>query len=61
MTRNTPFMNPVLWVILHEGLFKGRTGLYKLFPEEFKERSSEKEMPAVLIALAATFVGYVFT
>ena len=54
-------MNPVLWVILHEGLFKGRTGLYKLFPEEFKERSSEKEMPAVLIALAATFVGYVFT
>ena len=51
-------MNPVLQSILCDGLFKGRTGLYRLFPEEFGEKSDEDEMPAVLIALAATFVGF---
>jgi hypothetical protein len=51
-------MNPVLQSILCDGLFKGRVGLYKLFPEEFEEESGEAEMPAVLIALAATFVSF---
>ena len=55
---NAPFMNPVLQSILHDGLFKGRTGLYKLFPEEFEKEADEKEMPVVLIALAATFVRF---
>ena len=54
-----PFLNPALQVILHEGLFKGRTGLYNVFPDEFKGFGNKREMPAVLIALAATFVGYV--
>lgn len=58
MIPNAPFMNPVLQSILCDGLFKGRTGLYRLFPEEFGEKSDEDEMPAVLIALAATFVGF---
>jgi hypothetical protein len=49
-------MSPVLQSILREGLFKGRTGLYKLFPEEFEGESDEREVPAVLVALAATFV-----
>ena len=57
--KNAPFMNLVLQSILHEGLFKGWTGLYKLFPEEFREQSGEREVPAVLIALAATYVSYV--
>ena len=52
-----PFMNPALQSILREGLFKGRTGLYKIFPEEFEGEPGEKEMPPVLIALAATFVS----
>jgi len=57
---NAPFLNPVLQVILREGLFKGRTSLYNLFPDEFKEGSDgETEVPAVLVALAATFVGRV--
>lgn len=55
---NAPFMNPVLQSILREGLFKGRTGLYKLFPEEFRDESGEEEMPVVLVALAATFVCF---
>jgi len=57
--KTAPFLNPILQAILHEGLFKGRTGLYNLFPDEFKGSGSEREMPAVLIALAATYVGYV--
>ncbi|KAF9790596.1 hypothetical protein BJ322DRAFT_1017270 [Thelephora terrestris] len=52
---NAPFMNPVLQSILRKGLFSGRAGLYKLFPEEFDGESDEKEVPAVLVALAATF------
>jgi hypothetical protein len=40
-------------------LFEGRSGLYKILPEEFGEESDEKEMPAVLVALAATFVSFV--
>jgi hypothetical protein len=39
-------------------LFDGRSGLYKLFPEEFEGEPGEKEMPPVLIALAATFVSF---
>jgi hypothetical protein len=58
---NAPFMNPVLQSILCDGLFKGRTGLYKLFPEEFGGESEEAEMPPVLIALAATFVSFSVT
>jgi hypothetical protein len=50
-------MNPVLVAILHQGLFKGKSGLHKLFPEEFEGDNNEKEMPPVLVALAATFVG----
>lgn len=57
MIQNAPFMNPVLHAILHEGLFKGRSGLYRLFPEEFGEEPNEREMPAALVALAATFVS----
>jgi hypothetical protein len=57
--KNAPFMNPVLQSILHDGLFKGRAGLYKLFPEEFRVQSGEREVPVVLIALAATYVNYV--
>ena len=58
--KNAPFLNPVLQAILRESLFKGRTGLYNLFPDEFKEGSrGEREMPVVLVALAATFVGHV--
>ena len=52
-----PFMNPALQSILQEGLFKGRAGLYKIFPEEFEGEPGEKEMPPVLVALAATFVS----
>lgn len=55
---NAPFMNPTLQLVLYEGPFKGRTGLYKLFPEEFRDEPGEKEMPAVLVALAATFVRF---
>lgn len=54
---NAPFMNPVLQSILRKGLFSGRVGLYKLFPEEFEGKSGEKEVPTVLVALAATFVS----
>ena len=57
MVANTPFMNPVLQSILHKGLFSGRAGLYKLFPEEFDRESDEKEVPAALVALAVTFVS----
>lgn len=49
-------MNPLLHSILCEGPFKGRTGLYKLFPEEFQVNPSEREMPTILISLVATFV-----
>lgn len=59
--RNFPFLNPALQAILRDGLFKGRTSLYSLFPNEFKGYGDEREMPAVLIALAATFVRYVPT
>ena len=52
-------MHPVLQAILHKGLFEGRNGLYKIFPEEFEGEQDEKEMPAVLVALAATFVSFV--
>lgn len=54
---NAPFMNPVLQSILRKGLFSGRAGLYKLFPEEFDGESDDQEVPAVLVALAATFVS----
>ena len=50
-------MNPVLQSILRKGLFSGRAGLYKLFPEEFDGESDEKEVPAVLVTLAAMFVN----
>lgn len=52
-------MHPVLQAILRKGLFEGRSGLYKIFPEEFEGEQDEKEMPAVLVALAATFVSFV--
>ena len=52
-------MHPVLQAILCKGLFEGRSGLYKIFPEEFEGEQDEKEMPAVLVALAATFVSFV--
>ena len=57
MVANAPFMNPVLQSILRKGLLSGRAGLYKLFPEEFDGESDEKEVPAVLVALTATFVS----
>ena len=58
---NAPFMTPVLQSILREGPLKGRVGLYRLFPEEFTLESGGKGMPAMLIALAATFVRLVAT
>ena len=57
--KNTPFLNPVLQVILHNGLFKGRTGLYNVFPDEFRGSGDKREMPAILVALAATYVSHV--
>ena len=54
---HTPFLNTALSVILFQGLFKGKTSLYRLFPEEFEGKPNEKEMSPVLVALAATFVG----
>ncbi|KAF9784117.1 hypothetical protein BJ322DRAFT_1021824 [Thelephora terrestris] len=54
--QTAPFMHPILQLILRKGLFDGRSGLYKVFPEEFKGELNKKEMPAVLIALAATFL-----
>ena len=50
-------MNPVLQAILSKPLFEGRTGLYAVFPEEFEGDDDAKEMPATLVALAATFVS----
>ena len=53
-------LDTVLQVILHEGLFKGWAGLYNLFPDEFRGTSGgEREVPAMLVALATTFVGHV--
>lgn len=56
--RTAPFLHPILQTILRKELFDGRSGLYKLFPEEFEGEPGEKEMPPVLIALAATFVSF---
>lgn len=53
-------MNPILQSILREGPFKGRASLCRIFPEEFEVESGEREMPAVMVALATTFAG-VFT
>lgn len=54
---HTPFLNTALSVILFQGLFKGKTSLYRLFPEEFEGKPNKKEMSPVLVALATMFVG----